>query len=682
MDALAAWIEAERGRFILWLPVAMASGILIYFDLAAEPPIWLGAVLALPLLIALMVFWRYPPARLILALLLFAAIGFARAELRTASEPPLTSIPYGAVAITGKLAAIDLLPGGRRITIAAASLDNSPIARAIHVRLRADDATILVPGARIAVRALLFKPERPAYPGAWDAGRDAFFNGIGASGFALGQVSVTAPPLHDGMSIWLRGLREAIAANIMRVLPISTGSVAVTLLTGFQQEMPVAERQSFIAAGLAHLLAVAGLHVGIVMGLFFFISRFLATRHEIAALRLPAKALAAIIALAAGAAYAALTGAHLPILRSLAMASLVTLAVLAKRQAISYRGLALAAIAILLVTPEAILGVSFQMSFSAVLALIAGHAAMRAWFYRRHEKATARNWLFGHVAALFVTSLLAGSASMPFAAFQFQQLQPYWILANLVAVPLTALWVLPLGLLALSLMPLGGAFLALIPMGWGIAIIVWLAGIIAAWPGAMLHIKPMNGVPILLIAAGLAWLCLWRSRARHLGIAAMLAGLLVYMATPPPDVLISSDAKLIALADPREIILFRQKKAGAFVVAQWQAVWNGRPFTPADTLPCTGAFCRPPSPFNNIVVALAPPFADCPTAMLVVSPVPLRGVCKGSARVVVDRFTVWRDGAIAAWVTANAVRLQSDRQVEGSRPWVMPWPVYHRSSND
>jgi competence protein ComEC len=131
-----------------------------------------------------MVFWRYPPARLILALLLFAAIGFARAELRTASEPPLTSIPYGAVAITGKLAAIDLLPGGRRITIAAASLDNSPIARAIHVRLRADDATILVPGARIAVRALLFKPERPAYPGAWDAGRDAFFNGIGASGLA------------------------------------------------------------------------------------------------------------------------------------------------------------------------------------------------------------------------------------------------------------------------------------------------------------------------------------------------------------------------------------------------------------------------------------------------------------------------------------------------------------------
>jgi competence protein ComEC len=447
------------------------------------------------------------------------------------------------------------------------------------------------------------------------------------------------------MSIWLRGLREAIAANIMRVLPISTGSVAVTLLTGFQQEMPVAERQSFIAAGLAHLLAVAGLHVGIVMGLFFFISRFLATRHEIAALRLPAKALAAIIALAAGAAYAALTGAHLPILRSLAMASLVTLAVLAKR-------------------------------------LIAGHAAMRAWFYRRHEKATARNWLFGHISALFVTSLLAGSASMPFAAFQFQQLQPYWILANLVAVPLTALWVLPLGLLALALMPLGGAFLALIPMGWGIAIIVWLAGIIAAWPGAMLHIKPMNGVPILLIAAGLAWLCLWRSAARLLGICAMLAGLLVYMATPPPDVLISSDAKLIALADPREIILFRQKKAGAFVVAQWQAVWNGRPFTPADTLPCTGAFCRPPSPFNNIVVALAPPFADCPTAMLVVSPVPLRGVCKGSARVVVDRFTVWRDGAIAAWVTANAVRLQSDRQVEGSRPWVMPWPVYYRPNSN
>ncbi len=675
MQGFAAWIEAERGRFVLWLPVAMASGILVYFDLKSEPPIWLGLVLLLPPLLGLAVFGRHPGARLILALLLFAALGFARAEWRTASEPPLTTIPYGAVAITGRLTAIDLLPSGRRLSIGRARLDDVPDARLIHIKLRDDDAIILQPGAEIAVRALLFKPERPAYPGAWDAGRDAFFSGLGGSGFALGDVSVTAPPRHDGFAVWLRGLREEIAENIMLVLPIPTGSVAVTLLTGFQQEMPGPERQSFIAAGLAHLLAVAGLHVGIVMGLFFAGARYLLTRNEIAALRLPSKALAAIIALGAGVAYAALTGAHLPILRSLAMAGLVTLAVLAKRQAVSLRGLSLAAIAIMLVTPEAVLGVSFQMSFSAVLALIAGHAAARRWFYRLHEKNTARHWALGHVSALFITSLLAGGASMPFAVFQFQQIQPYWILANLVAVPLTALWVLPLGLLALGLMPLGVPFLALIPMGWGIGLIVWLAGVISAWPGAMLDIKPMSGLAILLIAAGLAWLCLWRSGPKFLGLAAMLAGLLVYVASPRPDVLVSSDARLIALASAPEIILFRQKKAASFIAMQWRAVWNGDAFTPADTLQCTGAFCRPPSRFDNIVVALGPPFAHCPQAVLVISPQPLRGACDGQGRVVVDRFTVWRDGAVAAWVSRTTVRLLTDRAVQGSRPWVLPWPA-------
>ena len=460
----------------------------------------------------------------------------------------------------------------------------------------------------------------------------------------------------------------------------------MTLLTGFQQEMPSEERQNFIAAGLAHLLAVAGLHVGIVMGLFFAASRFLLTRHETAALRLPAKAVAAIIALVAGAAYAMLTGAHLPILRSLAMASLVTLAILSKRLAISLRGLALAAIVILLATPEAILGVSFQMSFSAVLALIAGHAAMRAWFYRLQKEHNHAHRAISHVLALFITSSLAGGASMPFAVFQFQEIQPYWIFANLIAVPLTALWVLPLGLLALILMPFGGAALALIPMGWGVGIIVWMTSLIAAWPGAMLHIKPMSGLAILLIAGGLTWLCVWRSAPRFLGLAAMLAGLLVYMAYRPPDLLISSDAKLIALkVHPSNgtptIILFRQPKATSFIVSQWQAVWDGVPFTPADTLQCNNGFCRPPSRFGNIIVALMPPFGDCPVATLVVSPKPLRGLCRGQGRVVVDRFTVWRDGAVAAWVTPTSVRLRTDREVEGNRPWVLPWPVLYRTGD-
>jgi competence protein ComEC len=661
------WLEAERGRFFLLLPVAMAAAILVYFDLTSEPPIWLGPALVAAALAALAAGWRRLDTRFVACLLLAAAIGFTRAEWRTAAMPPLLDLPRGAVTLEGRILAVDTLPTGRRVTLATPTADATPEARDIRVKLRADDATPLEPGDLVTLRALLFKPDRPAYPGGWDSGRDAFFENLGASGFALTGTTVEQIATADGPALWLRHLRERIAANILAVLPVPTGSIAVTLLTGFEQNIPPQEHQNFIAAGLAHLLAVAGLHVGIVMGLAFSATRFLLTRSERITLHFPVKSAAAFAALAAGIIYAALTGAHLPILRSLAMASLLTLGIAAGRRAISLRGLAIAAMFIMLSTPEAVIGVSFQMSFSAVIALICGYAAARSVFARLNEATSHAARLAAHIAALFYTSLLAGAASMPFAAYQFQQVQPYWILANLIAVPLTALWVLPLGLAALALMPFGLAPLALVPMGWGIAVIVACADSIAAWPDAMLRVPPMPPAAILLYAAGLAWACIWRGRKHYLGLPLMAAALLVYALTRPPDALVSPDAKLIALRTPSGFLILQQKKA------QWQPVWAGAAVTPFTAGPCAAqTLCT----LGPIAIALQAP-DDCTTAArLVISPEPLHKSCDVPGRVIIDRFTVWRDGAAAAWITPNRVKLLTDRDIEGTRPWVPPWPAW------
>jgi competence protein ComEC len=664
------WVEAERGRFLLLLPVAMGAAIIAYFALPAEPPLWAGFALLAAALAVLAAAWRRLDSRFVAALLAAAAAGFLAASWRTASMPLLLDLPRGAVVVAGTARSVDLLPAGRRVTFANPTVNGVPLPRDIRLKLRDADATPLAAGDTAAVRALLFTPDRPAYPGGWDFGRDAFFEHLGASGFALGDVRVTATG-RPGWGVGLRRLREAIAAQILAVLPVRTGAIAVTLLTGFAQDIPAPERQNFIAAGLAHLLAVAGLHVGIVMGLVFAATRFALTRFERPALVWPVKPIAALTALLAGAGYAALTGAHLPILRSLAMASLVTLGVAAGRRAISLRGLAIAAMLIMLTTPEAVVGVSFQMSFSAVLALICGYAAARRVFAGLHGEGPA--WRRGalHLAALFYTSLLAGAASMPFAAYQFQQVQPYWILANLVAVPLTALWVLPLGLLALALMPFGGAFLALAPMGWGISVIVACADIIAGWPASMLPVPPMPAAAILLYAAGLTWLCIWRGRVKLAGLALMAAALAVYAAVRPPDALISPDGKFLAVRGSDKLLLLRQRKASDFVLAQWRPVWGGTAWTVLDEAACGPAGgCL----FGRIRVAPGP-MPGCGTgAALVLSPVPLRGACDAPGRVVVDRFTVWRDGAVAAWVTKTGVRIVSDRDVQGSRPWVPEWP--------
>ncbi len=663
-DAFARWVEAEHGRFMLLLPVAMGAAILAYFALPVEPPLWLGLVALGLSAAALGLGWGHLYWRFVAALALAASLGFARAEWRTAHEPPLAFIPTGVVKLSGQIARLELLPNGKRVTLAAPSLDGAtPLPRLVRIKLRADDPAPLRAGDIVQCYAMLFGPDRPAYPGGWDQGRDDFFSGLNAYGFALNHLAVlnTAPP--DHLADALQNLRADIASTIMAVLPVETGSVAVTLLTGDEQVIPPQERQNFIEAGLAHILAVAGLHVGIIMGLAFAASRYLLTRSERMALRWPTKPLAAAFALLAGAGYAALTGAHLPIIRSLAMASLATLGVFVGRRAVSLRGLALAATVLMLASPETVLGTSFQMSFSAVLALISGYAAVQHFFTRFHASSSRLGNVGMHVIGLAYTSLLAGGASMPFAAYQFQQIQPYWIPANILAVPLTAFWIMPLGLLALALMPLHAAALALAPMGWGIGVIVWITAHIAQWPDALMRIHPMPSASILLIAAGLVWLCIWRSAARLAGLPVMALGMVVALMARPPDVLVSPDARLIALRSGPSVFLATQRKPDRFVLEQWASVWGETPLAPAQ---CIATACRA----GEVLFATAPPSA-CAGAAMIVSPVPLTG-CAGVP--MIDRMFVYHNGATAAWVNGGKVVLRTDREVQGERPWVELYP--------
>ncbi|HYP62723.1 MAG TPA: ComEC/Rec2 family competence protein [Acidocella sp.] len=660
-EIFARWVEAEQGRFFLLLPIATGAAILVYFTLPAEPPLWLGFSLLTLALAALAAGWRHPYWRFVAILLLAASLGFARAQWRTASEPPLLIIPTGPVAVSGTISRIEHLPGASRITLIQAQLDAGPaLRRAIRLKLRADDMLPLQAGEGVRSYALLFGPERPAWPGGWDMGRDYFFSGLGATGFALTHLTLTRTAPDNPFTAGLQNLRNNIAATILAILPPDTGGIAVTLLTGDEQSVPASIRQNFIAAGLAHILAVAGLHVGIIMGLVFFTSRWLLTRHERTALHLPAKSIAAILALLGGFGYALLTGAHLPILRALTMASLATLGVAMGRRAFSLRGLALAALALLLASPELVLSASFQMSFSAVAALIAGYAAVREMNFRlplTHGRASAA---LRHVAGLAYTSLLAGGASMPFAAYQFQQIQPYWIPANLIAVPLTGFWILPWGLIALALMPMHLAALALIPMGWGIKLIIILTGIIAAWPDAMLRIPPMPDASILLIAAGLASLCIWRSVGRFAGLPMMALGLAVAFATRPPDVLVSADARLIALRNGAAVFVVKQPRASSFVLEQWQSIWGTTSLTPAQ---CTAQSCQVGLAWFTSLPACAP--ARLIAAPIVMPPCPVPTI---------DRMATYRNGAIAAWFTAQGVFIRTDRAAQGARPWVIPYP--------
>ncbi|GGG22850.1 competence protein ComEC [Caldovatus sediminis] len=708
-------LAAERGRLAPWLSVALGAGILVYFGLRSEP----GAGwrwLPLPLLVlALLLAPRQRHLAWGVGLLAAAALGFAAASWHAARQPAPLALPARAVVVTGVVQSVALLPEGRRIVLAGARLDGAagappalaaapPLARLVRVRLRRDDPARPMPGDRVTVRALLRAPSAPAYPGAWDFQRAAYFSGLGAGGFALGPAQVTpaagdAPPF--------AGLRARIEARTIAAIPGEAGAVAAALLTGGRSAIRSEAIAAMRDAGLAHLLAVSGLHLTIVMGATYGLARLLAAALPAAlALRIPSRAAAAVAALAAGGFYMLLAGAEVPMRRSFAMAALVTLGILLGRRALSPRGLALAAAAVLLLDPAQLLGPSFQMSFAAVLALVAG------WEWLRPRLAAARLaragagpwrraagmavlWLAGGAA----TSLIAGAATTPFGLHHFGRLQLYGLAANVVAVPLTSLLVMPAGMAAVALMPLGLEGAALVPMGWGVEAILAVAREVASWPGAARPMAPMPAWGLAVTAFGMAWLCLWRTGWRALGVPVIALGLAAGAFERRPDLLVSADARLIALhlADRGETFLERVPGGSAFMRDAMLRGWGMAPET-AQRFPmagdaadgavrCTPVACmlRPwEGSAGALLVRAAPGGAGeaerraalaeacAGGAAVVVAAEPLRMRCRGAA--VIDRFSVWRDGPHAVWLERDGARVVSDRAWRGERPWVPPEP--------
>jgi competence protein ComEC len=328
------------------------------------------------------------------------------------------------------------------------------------------------------------------------------------------------------------------------------------------------------------------------------------------------------------------------------------------------------------------------MSFSAVLALISGYETLRPGLRSLHGGAPAKR-LLSHVLALALTSALAGTAALPFGAYHFGQIQIYYVLSNLLAVPVTAFWVMPAGMIALCLMPLGLERFALIPMEWGTIVILRIAHFTADLPEATIAVPHMPAWGLAVLSFGIAWLGIWKSLIRVWGIAAILCGLLSPALDRPPDILVSSDAGLIGIRTGQGVLLQQTHGGSNFTRDAWLTRWNARvaaPFpaeTPAglNVLICSPNDClfRPRENARAALLLRGPSRpAECAGVSVLVSAEPARGRCPWPAPALVDRFTVWKAGAAAIWLEPNGAFVLTDREARGDRPWVAPPPKPHR----
>ncbi len=699
---------AQRERMALWTPVAFGAGAALYLGFKEEPDA--GPTLAIAAILGLAAagcwmwgrrFWLTAAVGLAAT----ATIGFAAAKLHSdRMAAPIAPVRAGFARIEGWVVDVDTpSPRGERLLIAPVAVSGlAPAETPVRVRIvlgaPGGPESAPAPGTPIAIEALLDPPPGPAVPGGFDFARDAWFQGIGGVGLATKPPDIVAlprPPFALRLEMAVNALRWRVAGTLVRDIRSVMGpddggaaGLAAAVTTSHQDWLAPDRRDDLRASGLAHMLAIAGLHTAALSGFAFFALRALVAAIPWLALRVDGKKVAALGALVVVGAYLVLSGAHPPARRAAITASVAFLAILADRRVVSLHSLAVAALAILILEPEVAVQPGFEMSFCATASLIALAEVWRrpppatdlAWPLRALQ--TARDWLI----ASFAISLVAGAATTPFAVQHFNRMANYGVLANLTADFVATVLMMPALALALLAQLLGlGADIAapiLLVAGWAAKSVIALGSFFAQAPGAAVTIPSAPEIALAISYLGIVFACLWRGPLRLIGVALSFA-VLLWPRPAPPVAWIAADGDAAAIVrNGMEVVL--KPNVRTYATGMWA---QRRGFAlPADPVAaqqaafdCDRQGCTP-------LGGTAPALAAWWTKRTP-KPARFRDLCDGTQIVILrttappppacDSAVVLRrgdfeaGGAAEVYATPNGWRFVWAQTARGRRPWTL-----------
>jgi competence protein ComEC len=417
--------------------------------------------------------------------------------------------------------------------------------------------------------------------------------------------------------------------------------------------------------------------MGMVAGIVFFGLRASLALIPFIALRYSTKKCAAAGALLVTFLYLLLSDATVSSRRAFVMCGLMLLGIMLDRVTVSARTLAYAAVAIMLLTPESATGPSFQMSFAAVAGLVASYEALRPRLSRWHLQAGRGRRILLYLFGIALTTVVTTVATMPFTIYHFNRFPLYSVLANIVAVPITGFWIMPWAVVSCALMPFHLEALALTPMGWGINVVAAIAHGVTSLPGAVLRVPSMPPEGLVLLAFGGLWLCVWQRAWRMLGFVPMAAGYATLIFVTPPDILISNDAKLVAIRSAAGSYMPSHARGGTWTEDNWTqraaatmaAAWPKSGDSADGRLHCGGTSCvyRLDGQVVGVVRKRGDVSAACGKSDLVISPVAAHYNCRGAR--LIDSVDTWKYGGHAVWLSPGGIAIESVADWRGQRPW-------------
>ncbi|SNY55670.1 competence protein ComEC [Pseudooceanicola antarcticus] len=661
---------AQRGHMFPWVPVFLGLGIGWYFTLRQEPGPELR--LALPVLTVVLSGLAWGASRrdrpllqagFVALALIAGGMWLAAERAARVSAPVLGYRYYGPV--EGRIIGMDRSASDAlRLTLDQVRLGRMAPARTparVRISLHGDGGTVPRPGQRVMTTGHLSPPGGPVEPGGFDFRRHAWFQKLGAVGYTRIPLLGVAPPEPGAARIFRA--RMALAEAFRQALPGETGAFAAAITAGDRSGMGQETLQALRVANLAHLLAISGLHMGLLTGFVFLSLRRLLAVSERLALHLPLRSIAAAGALVVAVIYLGLSGGSIATERAFVMVAVVLVAAMALRRALTLRAVALAALVVLGLRPEALLSPGFQMSFAATLALV--------WIFSLMTPKDGqgagwpgRGWR-GRVLTLVISSAVAGAATAPVAAAQFNQLAHYGLLANLLSVPVMGTLVMPAALVSVLLMPLGLEALPMTLMGWGLDWILAVARFTAGLEGARGTVPSPPPVALPMLCLGGLFVILWAGRARWLGVAPVALALILWQGTTRPDILIAETGGLVGVMTPEGRALSRERSE-SFTAR----VWLENDGDKAQQLEAAGRWQAGTAIRHATGKRAAGAAGPCEEAEILVLNVEAALASRATGCEIYDPARLRRTGAVAIYLDKQLVVTASE--TDGTRYWNSP----------
>ena len=704
-------LDGEQSRWFLWLPVFFGLGIGSYFSLPFEP----GISFFVPCLIILLALGLFPRrsiyAVLITAALITVILGFSLAKLRTELvRAPKIMKTSGVVRVEGWVERIENISKvrskGRRLLIRVVAVEGFEakdlpehlrlFERSNKLKKTVDKLSV---GDYVRTSAILRPPPSPSQPGGYDFARTAWFQKLGGVGYSVKGFSLVEekPALSWRLWAWVEveTLRANVGERISSHLTGEAGAVGRALLTGDRSQISEKTKTALRHSGLAHILAISGLHMAVMSGAVFWLVRAFLALSRWLVLTQPIKKWSALVAIIGALFYLVLSGASPATQRAFIMVVLLYVAVLLDRPALSLRNVAVAALVILVIWPESLINIGFQMSFAAVTSLIAFY---EVWNGRQfsHENPQWAYGISGRIFYFFIgvalTTIVAGIAIAPLSAYHFGREAGYSLIANLGALPVFSFVVMPMALVSLVSMPFGLEQLPLQLMGFGVEIIVAIASWVSNLPGAVIYIAQVPQYALVMVVFGALWLLLWQLRWRYLGLFAIGLGLAFFQAAPKPDIYIGDNARTIAVrnnaGEHGETRLSAPKTSKrSYLLKRWlEKDGDARPpslVAKGENFRCDFHGCVTRTKdylvvHNRNAAGLDD---DCQRADILIARMAIKRPCM-HPKLIIDKSLTTIMGAHVIYIDGDRFRVETVEAARGRRPWSRNPPVVERSCFD